>query len=232
MTSQFDDSSQQLLPETPPNPRETEPEKKIEWKTPRKPLNSWRLWVPILFQLILIVAVPAQSIYTYFTGRTVILQTAPVDPYDWLRGYSQTLSYEISRRETLEKLPGGQEVFQTSQSIETFYLVLEAPQPVQNSPRPQPWKPIKVSKSRPKNLPANQVALQGKNYGWSIEYGLETYYMPEDQRDSINEDIRQAQQLQPGQNRQPQPFVVEIKVDEKGHAVPISLWVKEQNYRF
>jgi uncharacterized membrane-anchored protein len=48
--------------------------------------------------------------------------TAPVDPVDLLRGYYQTLGYEISSVDTLAKIPGselkrsltnGQEVFVT-----------------------------------------------------------------------------------------------------------------------
>jgi len=50
--------------------------------------------------------------------------------------------------------------------------------------------------------------------------------MPEDQRDSINQAISQLQ------SQQPQSFVVEVKIDGQGHAVPVSLWVGETNYRF
>ena len=72
----------------------------------RSPLPLWRFAVPLLLQIGLVLVPPAQSVYTHITGKTVILQTIPVDPYDPLRGYSQTLSYDISRLETLKKLPG------------------------------------------------------------------------------------------------------------------------------
>ena len=84
-----------------------------------------------------------------------------------------------------------------------------------------------VSSNRPTSLPANQIALKGKSTGNLIEYGLETYYMPESRRDEINQDINQTQR-----GRQPQSFVVEVKVDNQGRAVPISLWVSKRNYRF
>ena len=71
-----------------------------------KRLPAWRLWVPLLLQIGLIAAVPATAVYTFMTGKTVVLQTAPVDPYDLLRGYYQVLSYDISDRTNLEKLPG------------------------------------------------------------------------------------------------------------------------------
>lgn len=195
-------------------------------------IPSWRLWVPLLLQTGLILASPAQSFYTQVTGRTVILQTAPVDPYDPIRGYSQTLSYDISRIENLRSLAGGKEVFKGSQqntylpSGTEFYVILAAPASNASQP-PLPWKPVGVSSDRPTSLPANQIALKGKSTGNAIEYGLETYYMPESRANEINQDINQTQR-----GRQPQSFVVEVKVDKQGHAVPISLWVSKRNYRF
>lgn len=195
-------------------------------------LPSWRLWVPLLLQTGLILASPAHSFYTQVTGRTVILQTAPVDPYDPIRGYSQTLSYDISRIENLRSLPGGKELFKGSQqnnyllSGTEFYVILAAPASTKSQP-PLPWKPVSIRSNRPTSLPANQIALKGKSTGNAIKYGLETYYMPESRANEINQDINATQR-----GRQPQSFVVEVKVDKQGRAVPISLWVSKRNYRF
>lgn len=196
---------------------------------------AWRFWLPLLFQLGLIAAIPAQDAYTYVWGKTVVLQTAPIDPYDFLRGYSQTLSYDISNPTTLKQLPGWQEI-ETSRGSRhrPFYLVLEAP-PTASATPPAPWKPVRVSVERPSNLPANQIALRGSYQGWQVEYGLETYYMPADRRDEINAEISRVQQNarpnQPG-DRGRQAFVVEVKVDDRGNAVPVSLWLDKQSYRF
>lgn len=190
-----------------------------------QPLPTWRLWVPLLLQTGLILAVPAQAFYTQITGKTVILKTIPVDPYDPLRGYSQTLNYEISRVDNLRSLPGWQELAK-QQAGTRLYVILEAPESATSQP-PKAWKPVRVSSDRPTSLPANQIALKGKSTGSSIEYGLETYYMPEERRDEINQDITQAQR-----GRQQQSVVVEVKVDAQGRAVPISFWVSERNYRF
>jgi len=207
-------------------------------------LPSWRLWVPLVFQTAIIFAAPAIPFYTTVTGKTVVLETVPVDPYDFLRGYSQTLSYEISRLDNLRSLPGWKEVKQaaTQQSARSlppsaiyseylprgasFYVILAAPTS-SKSQAPKPWKPIRVSRDRPTALAANQIALKAKSTGASFEYGLETYYMPEDQRDEINQDINQARG-----SRQRQAILVEIKVDAQGRAVPISVWVSDRNYRF
>ncbi len=193
---------------------------------PPRRLNAWHLWVPLLLQSLLIVSIPAQDAYTYATGRQVTLQTAPVDPYDLLRGYSQTLGYEISRVEVLKKVPGGATVFkdQSEGKNRSIYLVLQGN--LQSAAQPPiPWLPVRVSLSPPQALTANQVVLKGTTNGFSVVYGLETYYIPEHQRDQINKEISQVQ-------RQPQAFVVDIKVDAQGNSVPVALWIRDRKYRF
>ena len=159
----------------------------------------------------------------------MVLQTAPVDPYDFFRGYYQTLSYNISSADTLRALPGWKEVAQGAEYLPQgtlIYVILEKPKDASKSPHPSAWKPIKVSAEYPDNLSNNQIALQGKSTGWNIEYGLERYYMPENQRDQINNTITEAQR-----NNQ-QSFVVEVKINAQGKAIPVSLWVRDRNYKF
>lgn len=192
-------------------------------------LPVWRLWVPLLLQTGLILAIPAQAFYTQITGKTVVLQTIAVDPYDFLRGYSQTLNYDISRLETLKRLPGWKELkSQNSDYLAAgtkFYVILAAP--ATSKTPPQPWKPVRVSSDRP-IIPANQIAILGKSNGTSsVEYGVETYYMPESRRNEINQDIMQARN-----GLVQQSVVVEVKVDNQGRAVPMSFWISDRNYRF
>ncbi|MBD2121590.1 GDYXXLXY domain-containing protein [Trichocoleus sp. FACHB-262] len=188
-------------------------------------LPSWRFWLPLVCQAALILTIPAQSLHTQLTGRTVILKTAPVDPYDLLRGYSVTLSYDISRVDTLRQLPGWSEVEQQKAAnsewpaTNFFYLVLEAPGAASTNP-PSPWRAIRISSDRPANLAQNQVILRGQINNSTVQYGLERYYIPEDQRDAINQNINTAQA-----NQAMQPIVVEVKVDAQGNAVPLSFWV-------
>ena len=225
------------------------------------PTPIWRFWVPLWFQTALIMAVPAQAVYTQLTGKTVILQTVPVDPYELLRGYSQTLRYDISSQDSLRQLPGWQELPKQKPDeskltfIEPgthFYVILQAIASPTSTELPQPWQPVAVSAKRPFPLPANQVALKGLAQHGSIEYGLETYYIPEDQREQIKADLRTAQQGNPSQPQltrsqakqtqlqQKPPVVMEIKVNTQGDAVPVSLWARigkgskqrVRNYRF
>jgi uncharacterized membrane-anchored protein len=229
-----------------------------------RPISIWRFWAPLLFQTALILAVPAQAVYTQLTGKTVILQTIPVDPYELLRGYSQTLRYDISIQDNLRKLPGWQELPKNPANGKelTFiksgidvYVILQEPKPSATSAStqlPKAWTPIAISHVSPSQLPANQVALKGlAKYGF-IEYGLETYYIPEDQREQINADLRAArsdnpnespqilQPLEPSQRSLKAPVVMEIKVSAQGESVPVSLWAQVRqgskqwvrNYRF
>ncbi|CAD5982314.1 hypothetical protein PCC9214_04953 [Planktothrix tepida] len=195
----------------------------------KKQIPAWKFWTPLLFQLILILAVPSQAFYTQVTGKTVILQTAPVDPYDFFRGYYQTLSYDISNLNTLKALPGWKEIVKGEEYLPTgtlIYVTLEQPKDSTKSQHPSAWKPVKVSAEYPQNLSNNQIVLQGKSTGWSIEYGLERYYMPENQREQINSTITEAQM------KDQQSFVVEVKVNAQGKAIPVSLWVRDRNYQF
>jgi len=200
---------------------------------------SLRFWTVLALQIVLILAVPAQAFYTQINGRSLVLQTAPVDPYSLFQGYSVTLGYDISNVQNLSKLSGWKDIeakrkanperdplsFDRAASTE-FYVILEAPANASNRP-PKPWKAVSVVSSRPNNLPVNQIALRGSDRQGRIRYGLETYFIPEDQRDDINQQINQAQ----GESSKP-AFVVEAKVGADGNAVPIAIWLRDKRYQF
>lgn len=189
-----------------------------------KKFPLWRFIMPFFLQLIIILSIPSQSFYTYAFGETVVIQTRPVDPYDLLRGYSQTLRYDISDLHQLQQLPGGEVLKQAK----TFYVILQAPDSQEQQP-PLPWNPIRISIEKPDNLANNKVAIAGivENSRWA-NYGLETYYMPENLRKEINREISQLQQ----QSNRERSFVVEIKVDSRGNAIASSLWIGDRNYNF
>ena len=208
-------SEQKLIPNFRKNSRPNE-----------KPIPILRFLIPLLIQAGLILAIPAQPVYTYLTGKTVILQTIPVDPYNILTGYYVILNYDISTKNTLEKLPGSQDLLKEGKS---FYVILQQEKSIDEK-IPKAWKPVRLSKTIPDSLPDNQVALKGKYRFGSVKYGLEEYNIPEDQRNQINENIAQASRS--ATERDKQAIVVEVKVDSQGKAVPISMWVKERNYRF
>ncbi|MBD1910416.1 MULTISPECIES: GDYXXLXY domain-containing protein [unclassified Leptolyngbya] len=208
--------------------------------------SRWAFWIPLLFQSVLILWVPVQATHTLTTGQTVTLQTAPVDPYDLFRGYYVTLSYEISEPSRLSKLPGWNEAIpaqdrewrngSTFLKGADFYLVLEAPKDTTTTP-PQPWQPVAVHRDRPTHLPNNQVALHGQYQMGQVLYDLERYYIPEEQRNEINQYISEAQQqpltAPPGAGAiAAAPFVVDIKVGNQGQAVPLRFWLKDRSFQF
>lgn len=194
-------------------------------------IPDWRFAVPLLLQTALILAVPAQAVYTHLTGTTIFLQTAPVDPYDLFQGYSVDLGYDISNPATLQKLPGWDTIRRQSPGTAaapspelipgaSFYLVLQASQSP-TAEGPGLWQPVQIYRDRPSELAANQVILKGRSTnGFSVAYGLETYYIPEEQREQINRDI-----TQPNPGNSSKPAIVEAKVDAQGNAIPISIWV-------
>ena len=195
------------------------PDFKAKSLASNKPIPLLSFIVPLVIQAGLLFAIPAQSAYTYLTGKTVILQTVPVDPYSLLTGYYQILSYDISTRSTLEKLPGSKDIFKEGNS---FYVILQEEKSTGKG-IPKAWKPLRLTKEIPDSLPDNQVALQGKSEFGTIKYGLEKYNIPEDQRNKINDDISQARQS--AVSREKQPIVVEVKVESQGKSVPIFLCV-------
>jgi uncharacterized membrane-anchored protein len=179
-------------------------------------MNKQRFWLAFLLQVVVLLCIPAQAIYTQMTGRTVRLQTAPVDPYNWLTGYSQTLNYDVSRLATLEKLAGLKPGNVKTGSV--VYVVLEA------NKTNEPWKPRTMSLEKPIGLPENQIALRGVVDRSTVVYGLESYYMPEDQKDQVNETILKATRNKPA--------VVEVKIDRSGNAIPIAIEVGAQRLAF
>jgi uncharacterized membrane-anchored protein len=197
---------------------------------PHQKLPFGRLAVPLFLQSLLICSIAAQSIYALATGTTVVLKTMPVDPYDLLRGYYQILSYDISSFNTLNKLPGWKNLKRPKGSAnldrnQHVYVTLVKTN--SNSPTLQAWKPVAIDAQLPTNLSADKIAIRGVSNGNSIIYGLETYYMPEDRKDGVNADINSTRSS--GNNRN---LLVEVKVDNRGVATPVGLWVGDKQYRF
>jgi uncharacterized membrane-anchored protein len=179
-------------------------------------MNKQRFWLAFLLQVVVLLCIPAQAVYTQLTGRTVRLQTVPIDPYNWLTGYSQTLSYDISRMAALEKLAGLKP--STVKTGSVIYVVLES------GKKDQPWKPVSMSLERPIALPENQIALRGVVDRGAVLYGLETYYMPESRKDEVNDTVTQAQRKKPA--------VVEVKIDRFGNGMAIAIEVGARRFEF
>lgn len=194
-----------------------------------------RFAATLLLQAGLILTVPAQAVYTHLTGKPIVLQTMPVDPYNLLQGYHLTFSYQIANLETLEQLPGWETIAPQlnpqpkagdgsstlDAPITRFFVILQSPDRVTEPP--QFWKPVAVSDRYPDRLTPNQTAIQGVYQQGTIRYGLETYYIPEDQQVELNQQLRQVGQAS---------IRVEAKVGANGHSVPLGFWVDRVRYQF
>lgn len=198
----------------------------------------WRLFVPLILQTGIIFATTIPSLYTQFTGKNIILQTVPVDPNDMLRGRYVALEYNISRIDTLQKLPGWHElVKQYPGTHQRYYPLADGTilyVIMQKQAYSTVWKPVGISNNIPSALPHNLALLRGKYRYGSIVYGLENYYMPAAKADFFRQDIFQVRQMRVGQQ---QPIIMEIKVDQQGNAFPMSMVVRDGSgkgkiYRF
>lgn len=208
-------------------------------KQRRPRLGLWAIALPLFIQTLLIMALPLQAAIATLLGTTVILRTVPVDPYDPFRGYYTTLQYDISQRGVLSTLEGWEEIQPNLEPIGThrllrpgqaFYVVLSDQTQVEAPGATivgEPWTPISVSRERPRQLPAHQIALKGTYRSDQIVYGLERYYLPEAERLDLERRIREAQ------NGAEQPrFFVEVRIGPLGNAVPIALWLQGDRIAF
>ncbi len=158
-------------------------------------------------QLLILLAVPAQKMYTRATGRTVVLKVRPVDPYSLLSGYYVTLGYEINDRTAFPN----HEQFNGS-GAEVYAIVEGREDGV--------WHPVALANDLPSGLPGNQIALRGRNNYGRIVYGIEEFYIPESKRQAIADDLRQH----------PAAARVEVKVDARGNAALVRLRIEERVY--
>ena len=187
-------------------------------KIESNPIPQRNFWLALTVQLLMLGMIAAPVLYTRNTGTTVFLQTAPVDPYDLLRGYYQVLGYDISDRAMLKQLPGGEVLQKYQLGRHEFFLTLALPTTGERTAA----KPIAVSIPQPANLPKNQIAIRGIANGTHITYEIEKFYMPESEQQNVNSGI----------DRNRRKLLVETKIDSSGHPVLMRLWVGEKGYSF
>lgn len=125
-------------------------------------------YIAVLVQLLLLTGMGAVRAFTITTGREIVINTMPVDPWDMFRGDYVRLGYQMNRPEGVYDLKEGKEV----------WAVME------KSPNEQTWHLVRTSLSKP-GLTNNQVAMRGSVQepwiwgGKQVHYGIEQYYVPE-----------------------------------------------------
>jgi len=124
-------------------------------------------------QSLLLLGLIAQQEYRLAAPTTVLLETAPVDPRDLLRGDYVILNYKVSSipKEYWASAPAFQ-----PKAGEPIYVSLEK--------RGEFHEAVLLSPTMPAPVP-NRVVLQGRMANtWNdaqvrVEYGLERYYVQE-----------------------------------------------------
>jgi len=169
-------------------------------------------WVAVLAQVLALFGLIGVHSYTLTSGRSVLLKTEPLDPWDPFRGQYVTLNYTISSlREGTIAMSGAP--YRRGQQI---WVTLREGDPY--------WSAVGVSAVRPA-VAGGEVALRGTvewtGPDWRIEppaqpggaqppsvvqirYGIEQFYVPEGEGPGLED--RQIQ------------LSVEAKVDRFGRA--------------
>jgi len=124
--------------------------------------------VAVAAQLFIIAAVPAQKIYTRVTGKTIFLRMAPVAPYSIMSGYSVTLGYEISN----PKISTEWHKWSEEKPVPVWVILKADSNGI--------WNAVSIHDKQP-SVPDDCVAIKGKISGQRIEYGIESYFIPEGQ---------------------------------------------------
>ena len=165
--------------------------------------RHWRFLVPLLIQVALLATVPARQQYTCDVGTTVLLKLAPVDPFDILSGHYMALAYEVSRPTGVGNLSDGNEV---------YVRLVESAEGI--------WDAAEIARERPTDRDPEAVWMRGRYVRNTIRYGIESYYIPEADREEIEDQLRDRL----AESR------AEVKVDSTGHAVLIRLHIGDRAY--
>ena len=177
-----------------------------------RPRRHWRFWLPLALQVLIVLAVPAPKLAAYAWGTPVVLAVAPVDPYDLLRGRYVELGYELDRPSLLQSLPGWQGDWAHGEH-EVFVTLVPGK-------ANEAWRAVAIADTLPETLPEGAVALKGQLKSGQADWGLGQYYMGE----AIGDEAEAGLQRAPSSAR------AEVRVDGRGQAVLVGLWIAGKRY--
>ncbi len=164
----------------------------------------------VLLQAVIIAAVPAKQIHARVTGKLITIKTAPVDPYDFLSGYHVVLSYEISRPEGFDS----QRRRRMRRNVDVYVVLKEGEDGV--------WSAGSMHDQWPEEVAEGCIVIKGKRTYRGINYGIESYFIPEENRSVIENDLRKNRRQAKAQ----------IKVDKFGNAALVRLIVDDRVYEY
>ncbi len=172
-----------------------------------KTKTTFLFLIAVTVQLAIVALVPAKQIYARMTGRLITLKVVPVDPYNILSGHYMTLGYDIAR------LPKDLETHD-ERGLPVYVVLKEDPNKL--------WVVDSVDKQPPSSVPPDKLLICGRTSYRGIEYGIESFFVPEDKREKIADDFRA--------NRD--NARAEVKVDRFGNAALIKLLLGDNTYEY
>ncbi len=161
-----------------------------------------------IFWLVVIGGFIGYKEYTLRTGQEVLLKTTPVDPRDLFRGDYVVLRYDISN------LNSQSVVFERNdfKSGDKVYVAL-------NTTEKYAFATKVYSQPPSDELFIKGTLKDGGNGRFNVEYGIESYFVPEGKGRDIERQLGRS-------------VDVKIAVDKSGNAVIKSLLIDGQEVKF
>ncbi|MCT7983456.1 GDYXXLXY domain-containing protein [Laspinema sp. A4] len=207
-----------------------------------------RFLIPLCIQTAAMLTGAFFAVHTEANGKLVTLETEPVNVSKFIRNSSNRVSYNISSFKKLEEIPGWEELPGTPVPCPrnnqrrnrqnqcnpnaklldpdlTLYVILEPPTKEEAGEVPTPWVAVGLSGNRPTELGENQVMIKGRSLEDLVEYEGEKFYLMRSQREEILERLDST-----AQEEKLEPLMIQLKVNPRGKAVPVNLWVGDRNY--
>jgi uncharacterized membrane-anchored protein len=207
-----------------------------------------RFLIPLFLQTAAMLTGAFYAVQTEWNGELVTLESEPVNLSKFIRNSSNRVSYSISNFKNLEEISGWEELPGTpvpcprnnrSRNRQnqcnpkaklldpdlTLYVILEPPKTEETRKVPTPWVAVGLSRDRPTELGENQVMIKGKSLEDLVEYGGEKFYLMRSQREEILATLDLTDK-----EEKLETLVIQLKVNQRGNAVPIKLWIGDRNY--
>jgi len=164
-------------------------------------MNKKLIFIMVSFLWIAVaVGIVISKQHTIRTGRTVLLETVPVDPRDFLRGDYVILRYKISTVD-LQQIQSEKSYYGRGEKV---YVKLQ--------PRERFWEVVAVKTKMPVSDSGLYIKAKAQ-YCYSkkleLNYGIESYFVPEGEGKDIEKNMRGSKSS----------IGVEILVDRLGNAI-------------
>lgn len=166
----------------------------------------------VAMQLVFLIIMIALKWSTLAYGTKILLKTQPIDPWDLFRGQYVTLNYEIANLNLANLQTDGQPF----NSKETVYVVVNQ--------SGKYWTAKSISHKKPET---NQLFIKGEvnyfdeyNRTLMVNYGLDSYYIPENQGGAIETQARTT------------PLEVEVSLDRRGSSAISRIFLDGKEIKF